>query len=272
MQWTDFTRQILFPGLLFALVTAGTPAQAQPEWDGTLRRVHVPILMYHYVGVLPEDADDVRRDLTVQPDVFEGHLRYLVEQGYSTITLYQLYDALMLGAPLPPNPIVLTFDDGYIDHYATVFPLLQQYGLTGTFFVITGRADANEPAYVNWVQINEMAQAGMSMEPHTKSHMSLHERDRDFLVYEMLGSKQSLQAHTGMDVRMFAYPAGRYDDETLRIATEVDFQLAVTTQPGMQHVTSGLLELPRVRVSGNTSVSGFAYLLRGDWLVQIKRG
>jgi peptidoglycan/xylan/chitin deacetylase (PgdA/CDA1 family) len=244
---------------------AVTPQDAMAG-DGTLRRIRVPILMYHYVSPLPEDADDIRRDLTVTPDVFEGHVQYLVDQSYNTISLYQLYDALMYGAPLPPRPVVLTFDDGYIDHYVTVFPALKKRGLTGTFFVITGRADANDPAYLNWRQISEMAQAGMSMEPHTKSHLSLAERDRDFLIYELMGSHESLAAHTGAGARMLSYPAGRYDEQTLQIAREINFQLAVTTQPGNRHVTTSALELPRIRVSGSTGVSGLAYLLRGDWL------
>jgi peptidoglycan/xylan/chitin deacetylase (PgdA/CDA1 family) len=243
-------------------------AAAQPlaESDGTLRRIRVPVLMYHYVSPLPSDADAIRRDLTVEPDVFESHLRYLVEQGYETISLYQLYDALTRGVPLPPKPVVLTFDDGYRDHYDYVFPALRRYGLTGTFFIITGRADASDPAYLTWAEIAEMAQAGMSMEPHTKSHISLEGRNRDVLIYEMLGSHESLRAHTGSRAQMLSYPAGRYDDLTLQMADEIGFELAVTTEAGMHHTTSNTLELPRVRVSGETSAAGLHYLLGGSWL------
>lgn len=262
MRWPHFTR-LLILGLLL-IVTRAAAAQG----DGTMRRIHVPILMYHYVSPLPPDADDIRRDLTVLPDVFERQLVYLANEGYQTISLYQLYDALMNGAPLPPRPIILTFDDGYIDHYQYVFPALQRHGMTGTFFVITGRTDSNDPAYMSWAQINEMARAGMSMEPHTKYHQSLSERDRDFLIYEMLGSQESITAHTGGKGRMLAYPAGDYDANTLIIARELDYWLAVTTQPGMDQVSSSRLELPRVRVSYNTGVSGLPYLLGGSWLVQ----
>jgi peptidoglycan/xylan/chitin deacetylase (PgdA/CDA1 family) len=260
MRWPHFTR--LF--IIFWLAAANSAAYAQG--DGTMRRIHVPILMYHYVSLLPEDADDIRRDLTVLPDVFERQLVYLVNEGYTTISLYQLYDALMTGAPLPPKPVILTFDDGYIDHYTNVFPALLRHNMTGTFFIISGRADARDPAYMNWSQIGEMAQAGMNMEPHTKYHRSLRERDRDFLIYEMLGSQESLQAHTNSEARMLAYPAGEYDAQTLQVAREIDFWLALTTQPGMNQVSSSRLELPRLRVSYNTGVSGMAYLLGGSWL------
>ena len=262
MRWPHFTR--LFAASLLLIVTGAAQAQS----DGTMRRIHVPILMYHYISPLPENVDNIRRDLTVLPDVFERQLVYLADEGYQTISMYQLYDALMTGAPLPPKPIILTFDDGYIDHYQYVFPALQRHDMTGTFFVITGRTDANDPAYMSWAQINEMARAGMSMEPHTKYHRSLSERDRDFLIYELLGSQESITAHTGGAGRMLAYPAGEYDAAALEIADEIDFWMAVTTQPGMDQVSSSRLELPRVRVSYNTGVSGLPYLLGGSWLVQ----
>src|SRR5690606_13521477 len=123
-------------------------------------------------------------------------------------------------------------------------------------------------AYMNWAQINEMARAGMSMEPHTKNHQSLSERDRAFIIYEKLGSQESISAHTGGKRPMLANPAGEYDANTLLIGDEIDYWLALTTQPGMNHISSSRLELPRVRVSYNTGVSGLPYLLGGSWLVQ----
>lgn len=241
-------------------------ASADGLGDGTLRRIHVPILMYHYVSPLPADADDIRIGLTIEPDVFHAQMQYLRNNEYHTISLYQLDDALKYGTPLPSKPIVLTFDDGYIDHYVTVLPILQEMGFVGTFFIITGRADANDSAYVSWSQIKIMSDAGMSMEAHTKNHLDLRGRDHDFLVYEMLGSFESLSAHIGHEARMLAYPGGRYDDAALEVAREMGIWRAVTTQPGMEQTTDNRLELPRVRVSGGTGPNGLEYLLGGSWL------
>ena len=218
--------------------------------------------MYHYVSPLPEDVDDIRRDLTVLPETFEAHLQYVADEGYTTISLYELYDALTTGATLPAKPVILTFDDGYSDHYDYVFPALMEHGFTGTFFVITARADANDPAHLSWDQIVEMAAAGMSMEAHTKNHLSLRERDRDFLIYELLGSRESLAAHTGVESRMLSYPAGRYDELSLQMTRELDFWLAVTTQPGEAHITTNRLELSRLRVSYDMQAPGLAHLLQ----------
>lgn len=237
-----------------------------PLADGTLRRIRVPILMYHYISPLPTNADAYRIDLSISPDIFQAHMQHLYSEGYSTISLYELQDALLQGTQLPSKPVILTFDDGYIDHYTNVFPVLLQYEFTGTFFIITGRSDANDPDYLSWEQIREMSAAGMSMESHTKNHQDLRGRDYDFLVYELLGSFESLSMHLGKAPHMFAYPVGHYDDFTLEVMRTIPYWRAVTTQPGMLHTTDNLLEMPRVRVHGNTGVSGLAYLLGGEWL------
>lgn len=260
--FTCFASVLLVVPALFRFA----PVQSQDSvsllpGDGVLRRIQVPILMYHYVSELPSDADVYRVDLTILPQMFRAHMQYLRDSGYATISLDDLDSALLYGTPLPPRPVVLTFDDGYIDHYAHVLPTLREFGFTGTFYVITGRADSNDPAYMNWTQISEMAAAGMTIGSHSKSHLDLRNRDYDFLVYELLGSMESLEAHTGYPVTTFSYPAGRYDDATLVVLRDLPIRRAVTTHPGMIHTTDNRLELSRIRISGDTGVPGLAYLL-----------
>ena len=257
---------VLVLALLCALFSSGTPTLAssgvKPIQGNTLRRLRVPILMYHYVSELPSGADNIRRGLTVTPELFKQHMQYLHDQGYTTISLYDLNDALTKGTALPPKPIILTFDDGYSDAYANVFPVLKQFGFVGTFFIITSRPDANDPAYMTWSQIKEMSDAGMSMEPHTKDHLDLRQRDHDFLIYQIQGSIESLSAYTGHIPHMFAYPVGHYDKAALKVAKELDIWIAVSTANGDTETTSGRLHLPRLRISGNMSAQGFAAMLR----------
>ncbi len=220
--------------------------------------------MYHYISPLPPDADALRIGLTITPETFENHLRYLRERDYTAISLYELHDALVNGTALPPNPVILTFDDGYAGHYTNAFAILQEYDFTGTFFIITERADGNNPNHLNWRQISEMSSAGMNMETHTKSHFDLRERDYDFIVYQVHGSIESIEAHTGRNTRMLAYPAGRYDDTTLNNLETLTVWRAVTTQTGMYHTTDNYFEVTRLRVSGDTGVPGLDYLLNSD--------
>lgn len=245
----------------FVLAMIMVLAQFAFASDNTLRRIRIPILMYHYVSELPPDADEIRSNLTLSPLMFEQHIQYLYDNGYHTITLEMLDLALNEGYPLPEHPIILTFDDGYIDHYQTVFPLLKRFQFVGTFFLVSGRIDQGDPAYLSWEQAHEMKEAGMEISPHTKNHYALVERDYDFLIYEILGSLESVQSHTGSTNRFFAYPAGRYDGLTLDVLGDIGMTRAVTTQMGNLHTTDNHYELPRLRISDDTSVAGLAYLL-----------
>src|SRR4051812_13406891 len=105
-------------GVLVALVLFGLslPARVQAtgdQWDYTPRTLHVPILMYHYVDTPPADADRFLRDLTVTRANFEAQVKWLKDQGYTSITPDQLIAALWHGKKLPKKPIMFTFDDGY---------------------------------------------------------------------------------------------------------------------------------------------------------------
>jgi peptidoglycan/xylan/chitin deacetylase (PgdA/CDA1 family) len=248
--------------LIFFVIHVSAQPNTRPQPDGTLRRIYVPILMYHYISPLPSDADDIRVELTVEPHLFRAHLQHLNSEGYRTISLYELDEALLTGKPLPEKPIILTFDDGHIDHYTYAFPALKDFGYTATFFIITGFADNNVSNHLSWKQIEEMATAGMSMEAHTKSHQDLRNRDHDYLVYEIAGSIESLTAHTGLPAHMFAYPGGKYDIFTLETIKRLPVWRAFTTENSAAHTTGNHLEMPRIRMSGNLSVTGLEFVLR----------
>ncbi len=221
-----------------------------PTPDGEERAFHVPILMYHYISVPPPDADEYRLNLSVAPADFEAHLAYLRSAGYTSIDLYHLLDALTWGRPLPEKPIVITLDDGYRDNYESAFPLLLKYGFTATFFILTEPIDYNSDRYMTWAQIEEMAAAGMDFQPHTKTHPDLRDREHDFLVWEILGCAQTIEAHTGRYPRFFAYPSGRYDETVVSFLQEINLWGAVTTWNGYYHVWPERFEWNRVRVSG----------------------
>jgi len=229
--------------------------------DGTLRRINVPVLMYHYVSPLPPQSDSIRENLTISPDTFRAHIEFLKSDGYEAISLYEINYALKYGTPLPEKPIILTFDDSYTDHYEYVFPILKEYGYIGTFFVITGYSDNNNPNHLTWEQVEEMSDAGMNMESHTKTHYTLINRDNDFLVWEIIGSIESLESHTGKRPLTFSYPVGKYDEDTLRMLESTTTIQAVTTEYGAYHTLHDALLSPRLRISGNMGVSGLKNLL-----------
>jgi peptidoglycan/xylan/chitin deacetylase (PgdA/CDA1 family) len=237
--------------------------------------VRLPILMYHYLSDPPAGADRYRRDLSVPPELFEQHLAYLKAQGYQTVSLDDLTYALAQGRPLPAGDksILITFDDGYLDNYQNAFPLLQKYGFTGVFFVVTElaeRASAGLAApnglpyadvYMSWDQLREMAATGMEVECHARVHEDLTENDDARLVWQVLGCREMIESALGIRPRYVAYPSGIYDARVASVFASDGYWGGITTEQGIIHDSSHPFELKRLRVRNTTTPEVLAELL-----------
>lgn len=229
----------------------------------TRRTIRVPILMYHYISVPPPDADKYRLDLSVTPANFKAHVEYILAAGYHPITVADLADYLRRGIPLPPNPIILTFDDGYLDNYENAFPILKEYKIPATFFVITDFVDNKKPGYMTWNQLEDMAIEGMEIGSHTMTHVDLSTKSRTIQASEIAGSKATIEARIGTPVKSFGYPAGKYDSRTLEILRSVGYQAAVTTDAqGTRQSSDAMFELRRVRVRGTFTANDLGYWIK----------
>jgi peptidoglycan/xylan/chitin deacetylase (PgdA/CDA1 family) len=223
--------------------------------------VRVPVLMYHYISVPPPSADRIRVDLSVTPHNFERQLQFLKANGYATVSLADVHAYLSQGKPLPPRAIVLTFDDGYLDAYRNAFPLLKKYGMCGTFFITTDFINYRNPEHLTWKMVREMADAGMSIESHARTHRDLRNRNNAFLVWEILGPVEQIAHYAGKRPRFFAYPSGRYSPDVQRILRDVGTLGAVTTEHGSTYTLANAMTWPRLRVHNSTSIDAFARLV-----------
>lgn len=243
-----------------------TPAPViEPTPDGVARQIRVPILMYHYLSAPPPGADIYRQDLSVPPERFAAHLDRLLAEGYTTVNLYQVLDALQRGAPLPDKPVVLTFDDGYRDNYENAFPLLKERSMQATIFVVTDFIDEERPAYLTWDMAREMLEAGVSIESHGRNHVSLAKKDDDYLVWQALGSLETIEYELGVRPRFVSYPAGEYDRRTIDIFQSAHYWGGLTTRQGATLDNQRLFELPRIRVRNTTTPDELIRLLTLDW-------
>ena len=89
------------------------------------------IVMYHYVRNLRHSRYPEIKGLS--KDDCEEQIQY-IKRHYNVVSGPELMDAIVEGTPLPPRPLILTFDDGYIDHFTEVFPVLDRENLPGCFF------------------------------------------------------------------------------------------------------------------------------------------
>ena len=92
---------------------------------------HCTIIMYHYVRALEHSRYPAIKGLSV--DDFRAQIEY-IQNHYEVITAEQIIEAVDSGEELPPHAALLTFDDGYQDHFDYVFPILDAADLSGCFF------------------------------------------------------------------------------------------------------------------------------------------
>lgn len=219
----------------------------------------IPILMYHHIDTIAANA--VGSEFFVSPAAFRQQMGYLADNSYTPITLNQLSAHLNAGAVLPENPIILTFDDGYNDAYDNAFPILQEFGFTGTFFIITDLADEEIEGYMNWEKIAEMAEAGMSIQSHSRTQGDLRGRDHDELLVDLTASQQAIARHTNTTPHYLAYPRGLYNDEVLAAVEEAGFAGGLTASITWQDGFERPLTWPRLFVNHNLPVPDFANLI-----------
>lgn len=240
------------------LLPSPTPSP-EPTPDGNIRRTVIPILMYHHVAVPPPDADAIRRDLSVSPANFEAQLRYLIENGYQPVTLRDLVMHLQAGQPLPSKPVMLTFDDGFKDQYTNAYPLLRKYGFRATFFIITCFVDEEREGYMSWADVELLHAAGMEIGSHSYTHPDLRWKSFDYIVWQVLGSREAIEARTHKPVRFFSYPSGQYDQQVVDVLRSAGYWAAVTVQAGSLQSSEHAFELRRIRVRGRYDLKAFDY-------------
>lgn len=226
-----------------------------------LSKIHLPILMYHYIRTVTDQKDRLGMGLSVKPEIFAEQMKFLKDGGYTTVTLDDLTNAWKIGTPLPEKPIIITFDDGYEDFYTTAFPILKQHHFKATIYVVTEFID--KPRYLTKAQLEELANSPlMTIGSHTQHHVNLEVMSKQSLHDEIFASKSWLENITGRAINHFCYPSGKFNATTIRQVEAAGYTTATTTLPGNLQDARHPFTITRLRISGSLSLGNFETLLR----------
>lgn len=212
--------------------------------------------MYHYVRDVDPTTDELGYNLSIAPDLFEEHLAWLAENDYTPVRMDTLTECLRGWRECPDNPVALTFDDGYVDAATEALPLLQRFGFTATFYIVTDFV--GRPGYMTWDDIRNLQANGMEIGSHTLSHPDLTYYDPEVVYDEIVLSRVIIQRKLGAPVHSFCYPLGRYDESYMpELVREAGYTNAVTTYPGFE--MGPFYELPRRRILGGEGAEAIAW-------------
>ena len=241
-------------------------------------RLRVPVLCYHSINSVKNDECD-----PLPPALFESHLKYLREH-YTPISLGALADALTGKRQVPPNAVVVTFDDGYRDNFEIAYPMLRRYLIPATFFIVPGFINGDvdligDPGWeaMTWDNIRQMdVDPLVEFGAHTQSHAILATLDATAARHEIDKSKAELEQRLGHAIDLFAYPYGQAEHVSSEALAEVrlqDFRLACSTIWRTTHAQDERYFLNRVMITSNDTVEILELKLLGafDYIYYLHR-
>ena len=226
-------------------------------------------LLYHRII---DDASASRAHWSCIPiEQFRRQVELLDRWGFTAITLqdYQLFQRGELD--LPAKPVILTFDDGYLDTYRYAFPILRQFGMRAVVFVLGDRRiktnywDKNrgipEAPLMEDAQILEMYQEGFEIGAHSMSHIDLTRLPEDKVWEEISRSRILLEILLNGAVQSFSYPYGTVNAITKRMVQHAGYTAACGVATGPAAFGRDSLEIRRLTITSSIGVTGFALRL-----------
>jgi peptidoglycan/xylan/chitin deacetylase (PgdA/CDA1 family) len=215
----------------------------------------VPILMYHVLGRTPTGA--IYPQLFVPPAELAAQTDWLAAHGYHGVTLAQVFAYWGRAAPLPPKPIVLSFDDGYLSDYTVALPTLGRHGWPGVLDLAVRNLTRGD---IEPWQVRRLLAAGWEIAAHTITHVDLTTLDSAKLREEVAGSRAELQRLFGTPVQFFCYPLGHYDGPVLAAVKAAGFLGATTENRGLARRAEPFT-LDRIGIEPSDGVAGLVQKL-----------
>jgi peptidoglycan/xylan/chitin deacetylase (PgdA/CDA1 family) len=239
-----------------------------------MTRTPVPVFVYHSVSA---DPPPWIAPFTVHPRAFAEQLDLLADNGRVVVPLRRLVAAMSGGPPLPPEPAVLTFDDGFADFHSTVAPLLVARRLSATLYVTTGalsgrgapdrgegRGSLFPPAdMLTWRQVAELDALGVEIGGHTRTHPQLDTLPRPHAWEEIEGCRGRLEDALGHPVHSFAYPHGYSSPSVRRLVREAGWTSATAVRSAFSSSADEPLRIARLMVRADTDRERFRSWSRG---------
>lgn len=240
--------------LIFAPAASSAPASAEET-------IELPIIMYHSVY---KDAS-LQNDYIISADTFRADMEFLKEHGYETIFPAELFAYTQGDASLPEKPVMITFDDGYLDNLFYVLPILQELDMTALISVVgafseeyTENGDRDPAyAYLSWDDICQLNASGAieigshtynmhALSPRRGSSRLWGESDEEYtenFTRDLSKLQDALKEHCGITPTAFAYPYGFISAPSVDALKKMGFTCAFTCEEKVNYLTGDPQEL-----------------------------
>lgn len=210
----------------------------------------IPVLMYHSI------KNDKTNPLVVEPELFKDQMKYLKDNGYTTLSMNELFNFMRYNKAVPKKSVVITFDDGYEDIYINAYPILKHYDFKATIFIITDLCRQGG-LYIKVPQLKEMINNGIEIGSHTLDHSKLNKLTYDEQLYNFKQSKKFIDDNLGINCIYLSYPYGKYNKGSINALKEAGYVMAFTTKGKWSYKSNGTFTLNRVYINGFLTMNEF---------------
>jgi peptidoglycan/xylan/chitin deacetylase (PgdA/CDA1 family) len=235
--------------------------------------------MYHSISKDMRMGGHPYFEVCTSPEVFSNHMRFLHDNGYTSVALNEVVSILAQEKAAPPKPVCITFDDGFRDFLTSALPILNSNGLSATVFLATGfvnneKANFNGRKCLAWDEVRYLRSEGIAFGSHSVNHKDLTRMSLEELKSELQDSKQIIESKLGEVIDCFSYPYAfpeaktRFLQVLRRCLVEAGYKCCCTTTIGTAFVKSNPLSLPRVPINEFDDMTFFRAKVEGgyDWV------
>lgn len=231
----------------------------------------VPVITYHHILKDSENKYFKHTSTTTSDIVFHRQMKYLHDNGYTTISAQSLYNYLTMQANLPARAVLLTFDDGLQSVYRYAYPVLKAYNQKATIFVISSRVKKSpgpwDPNSLEFMSSSELADSRDVFDVESHSHFLhryddnndqpiIYKRSYHNIYKDIVISKAKLNKYN--PINYFAYPFGAYTKTAISALRNAGIKMAFSTIDGKVKPTDDLMLLKRLYVLRTDPEHAFA--------------
>jgi len=229
------------------------PVKTMADAATILSKKEVPILCYHQIREIKASDSEIIKTYAVTPAAFAEQMKALSDNGFQTILPDQLRDYLLFGEPLPPKPVMITFDDTREEQFRLGAAEMNKYEFKGVFFIMT--VSINRPNYMSKEQIKSLSDSGHMIAAHTWDHLRVTKYEGLDWDEQLVKPKKKLETIIGKPVNYFAYPFGLWNPKAITEIQNRGYEIAFSLS-SKRDTINPLYTIRRMIVSGTWSTPG----------------
>ncbi|MFD1735466.1 polysaccharide deacetylase family protein [Bacillus salitolerans] len=223
--------------------------------DKTINEIYykdkVIVLTYHDI----DPNGNMYSAYNISPKQFANHLDKLLENGFYIVNMDQFIQFVLKDGTIPPNAVLLTFDDGNKSFYDYAFPELKKRSIPATNFVVVKLIDSSR--CLSWDNMLEMKQFNLNFYSHTYNHhrntnygenkrlltnflfleaenrLESEAEYRNRIKKDLILAQSILAGKLGEQPKLLCFPYGAYNETVVEVGKEIGIQLYFTVQKGI---------------------------------------